>query len=103
MAVVIDGVEVTQEVGVGQAWTDVLADRVVGVIYTNTTNKPIMVAVVQIGSAYSGASLYIDDVRIGYSSSYGNETAMRGGTSGFVPVNGEYNTTVNCESWAELK
>ena len=30
--------------GIGQAWTNVTASRAVGVTYTNSTNKPIMVS-----------------------------------------------------------
>ncbi len=103
MAIIVDGVEVTREVAVNQAWADVLADRVVNVIYTNTTGKPIMVAVVQNGHVYSGASLYIDDIRIGFASSYGSATAGHSATSGVVPDGSEYHTTVSVAMWAELK
>jgi len=103
MGVKINGVEVTQELGVDQTWQDFLGVREIGVVYTNSTTKPIMVAVTQNGGGYSGASLYIDDIRIGYSSSYGNESAIRASSSGVVPVGGTYYVSGSTEVWSELR
>lgn len=51
-----------RSIGIGQNWTDVTASRASGVVYTNTTGKPIFVCVcasTQISAVVSGIELLI--------------------------------------------
>ncbi len=43
--------------GIGQTWQDVTASRALNVTYTNSTGKPIMIALV--GTNYSSAAFYV--------------------------------------------
>ena len=52
----------TEVIGIGQTWQDVISSRALGVTYTNTTGKPIMV----VYTAYTTASIYVDGVVVGY-------------------------------------
>lgn len=53
-----------KEIGVGQTWQDVIASRVLGTTYTNSTGKPIMVSY----TSYSGGLIFINSVEIAKSS-----------------------------------
>jgi len=89
-------------VGVGQTWTNVLASRTTGVVYTNTTGKPIMVNVFADGvgdtnvTIYpaAGGSLVIDRIS--------NEGAS---TSFIVPHGDGYmlSASINPLAWSELR
>jgi hypothetical protein len=52
-----------QVIGVGQTWQDVTASRAVGVTYTNTTGKPIVV-VFEGSSSTSGRKIYLNGVAV---------------------------------------
>ena len=52
----------TYDLGVGQTWQDMTASRSAGVIYTNTTGKPIFVKVVVTNTV--NATSYVDNIGI---------------------------------------
>lgn len=52
--------------GVGQARVDLISSRVIGVVYTNATGKPIEVSVGIIGYPPSVTSFYNNSVRTAY-------------------------------------
>lgn len=53
-----------QMLGVGQSWQDLTASRAVNTSYTNTTGKPIVVAVRMAISAVAAAQIVINGVTI---------------------------------------
>ena len=59
---------VHQGIGVNQTWQDVTASRSAGTTYTNTTGKPIMLAIRFGDSSTGGGSCYVtvDGIQVGY-------------------------------------
>ena len=93
-----------QAFGVGQTWQNVLANRVSGITYTNTTSKTITVYV-EISSADSETiTIQVDNVIL--SSGDWGIVGMRSVVSFPVPIGSTYKiTTVNSiiRSWSELR
>lgn len=93
----VDGVAL----GVGQTWQDVTASRSAGVIYTNTTGKPIEVSIYAQANTNS-VDLFVDNVGIG---------AVRYGTfetlSAIIPSGSRYKLTsagtATIQIWTELR
>lgn len=94
-----------KEIGVGQTWQNVTANRIAGVTYTNTTGKPIVV------SAYTFAAggdtgtqvLYVDGLAVSQSQYYVGTTAS--GTRqvlGIVPSGSKYSVN-SFGYWFELR
>lgn len=93
-------------IGINQKWQDVKASRALGVTYTNTTSKPIMVSVIPEMWNNGGAGyFYVDDVLVGAvapSSQYSQMKAM----SFIVPVGSAYKMTgsnIAINTWSELR
>lgn len=101
-----------QGLGVGQKWYDVKESRQLGVTYTNTTGRPIVIAVSLIGyssSPWVGMVTTIDNVSIntgsgGHDASWATKLAS---TSLIVPSGSTYKVTTSDGGkiyiWAELK
>lgn len=92
-------------IGVNQTWQNVTASRSFGVTYTNTTGKPIMVAVTSYNSATAAQnlSLYVNGiVTVNSGSSYGG-TAMS--ICVIIPNNVSYYFVTNgsANKWFELR
>ncbi|MGB7650860.1 MAG: hypothetical protein WBL62_06680 [Gallionella sp.] len=111
VAASLNGVaKVGQLLGVGQAWTDVTANRVVGANYYNTTGKPIMVNVSGLLSSYVSwlyaSYLYVDGIctaRLTGSGSADWETHYIT-LSTIVPAGSAYALLGNgFSSWVELR
>lgn len=87
-------------IGVGQTWRDVLSSRKPETMYTNTTGKPIVVAVsgyIKAGEPYG--ILLVDSIQVG-SIGTGTSTA-----TAIVPAGSTYklsNSILNM-GWAELR
>lgn len=82
--------------GYGQTWQDVGASRSVGVTYTNTTGKPIVVAP-ESGSASSASTIAVNGLQI-------NRFILS--TNVIVPPNATYNVTALAggkASWFEFR
>lgn len=90
---------IAEDVGVGQTWQDVTASRAAGVNYTNTTGKPIEVAIVGTASS-TGKSIYCDGVVVGFLS-----TVAQSGSQFIVPAGSVYSLQAGTISfvWAELR
>ena len=95
-------------IGVGQTWQDVLASRAFNVTYTNSTGKPIEVAITILSSAiYTYARFYVDGVWI---SSIGNGNSSGDRLFSFshiVKPNStyklEYQDAPSISKWFELR
>lgn len=97
--------------GFGQHWQNVASQRQFGVVYHNTTGKPIVVC---IGNLYqkvpqgefAGFGFYVDDVRV---ASYGgNSVYWVDNLSVIVPPGSSYilsadNQKIGFKDWAELR
>jgi hypothetical protein len=99
----------TVDAGIGgtQTWQDVTASRVVGTTYTNSTGRPIEVAVTYTNdTANKVTGLTINGVAV-YASGVGTANAASG-FSLVVPVGATYKTannggTLTLVSWVELR
>jgi hypothetical protein len=102
-------VALTSEViGIGQTWQNVAGSRVAGTTYTNSTGKPITIAISYTVSALNTVQgLTISGVSV-FAAGY---PAANGGGSGFaliVPNGATYATltnsgTITIVSWVELR
>lgn len=94
-------------IGVNQTWQDVTASRAIGTTYTNSTGKPIEVAMTyQCSSANSVQGLIINGVIV-YASGV-NVATFAAGFSLIVPNGATYVTTTNIGTmtkvtWNELR
>lgn len=91
-------------IGVGQTWQNLSASRAPGVVYTNTTGRPIMVNI-SANPTGSTISASVDGVQVGITttvSGYSNYQTM----SFIVPAGSSYTTSAVAGSinyWAELR
>ena len=99
----------SKELGVGQTWQDVLTQRRMEVLYTNTTGRPIMINVTVDSSspAVNRTMLYVDGIRV---SRFKNVNGLATQLCAIVPdkktyqVKGEVNASiVSIMDWAELR
>lgn len=99
----------SKELGVGQTWQDVLTQRRMEVLYTNTTGRPIMINVTVDSSspAVNRTMLYVDGIRV---SRFENVNGLATQLCAIVPdkktyqVKGEVNASiVGIMDWAELR
>lgn len=96
-------------VGAGQTWQNVTASRSNGVTYTNTSGRPILIAVTlyQNGTLESGGTLYIDGIFVGrtINQTAGLNIGNASVISAVVPANSTYiiNVSGTINNWAELK
>jgi len=98
---------VTNALGQGQTWQDVKASRSKGVTYTNSTGKPIAVAISSEGGGTQGRiTLTIGSVDVmldGIDASYSNNM---GSVFGIVPNGTTYSATSDYSTfslWTELR
>ncbi len=77
----------------GQTWQDVKASRSVGVTYTNTTGRPIMVSIDN-----SGESVIVDGLQLVLSGPYGVQFIVPAGSTYSVPAGGG-----GIDRWVELR
>jgi hypothetical protein len=90
----------------GQTWQNVTATRTNGVTYTNTTGKPIMVAitatVLNTGSWYA----YVSGVLVVYNNGSGATSNAPMTTTFIVPNGANYSLTLSASTlvyWIELR
>lgn len=95
-----------KQIGVGQAWHDVLSERDEGVTYTNTKGKPIFVAISVQGEngVYVKSTFVVDGISFDISTS--NATGYpRGWVAVIVPDGSTYRLNTSAQSpttWNEL-
>jgi len=89
-----------QQVGVNQTWQDVTASRAYGIAYTNSTGKPIQIAISYKG--LTGFNVYIDGIQIARTDI---GTDDRGSKSFIIPNGSTYMITSSTTMlyWAELR
>ena len=97
--------------GVSQSWQDVTSSRAVGVTYTNTTGRSIVVSYFRGGSGadYTYMYLYVNGMEIAENSVYtpgGYSKPL--GISGVVPAGATYRFEMatnggSGDSWRELR
>jgi hypothetical protein len=97
----------SNSIGEGQTWQDVTASRALATNYTNSTNKPIMVAVSMVPANNVSTKLraIIDGVTIGLGDYALNASTAPGG-SFIVPAGSVYQVTASgrtVDIWAELR
>lgn len=92
--------------GVGQTWQNVSASRALGVTYTNTTSKPIVVSITATAQNYCILYLTINSVVLGPSWSGGAGYSQTPTIGGIVPAGQTYSAeATNCplHAWNELR
>lgn len=95
--------------GINQIWQDVKAIRSIGVTYTNTTGKPILITVTRntfTASTGYGFTLTIDGIIVSNSSCGGNATSAPDSITAVIPNNSTYIVNIsntNLASWTELR
>lgn len=95
-------------IGVNQTWQDVLASRAVGVTYTNSTGKPIMISIATIvNTATPQSTLIASGIPIGSVAVSGLPAGQsyRGQLSAVIPNNGTYliSSSAQILQWGELR
>lgn len=84
------------------------ASRVNGVVYTNSTNKPIAVSVCGPMTAHHGAvTIYVDGLLVVYAA-VGNDGTGRGSAMAIVPAGASYSASTSptfssAGYWTELR
>jgi len=91
-----------QHLGVGQSWVNVMGSRVAGTTYTNSTGKPIFIAVTVVagGSGNSTLELVINEVFNSRTAFYTNASGYQSSLSSIIPNGSTYrvgvlNATIN--------
>ncbi|MET6553825.1 hypothetical protein [Citrobacter farmeri] len=95
-------------IGQDQTWQNVLANRSAGVNYTNSTGKPIMVAIATINNAnVPQSSFVIGGITVTSVALTGGATgeSIRGSISVIVPDGSTYQLTASAQilQWSELR
>lgn len=95
-------------IGVGQTWQYVTGSRAIGTTYTNTTGRPIMVALTIYGVS-GGASgyLYVNSFIVGFTAQVA-AGAYTGAMYVIVPAGATYSVvqnigTIQLNTWVELR
>ena len=97
-------------IGVGQTWTDVSASRASGVIYTNSTGRPITVSVAAGAATFSYVYAYVDGLLVARQQSRDSATTTsQGGGFFIVPAGSTYEVDLDANGstavglWVELR
>lgn len=102
------GEAIQQGVGVGQTYQDVILERSVDVVYTNTTSKPITVYIQGWAAIenLTNKSFEIDGVGVAIIFGHGSH-AMRATISAIVPAGSTYRVSdandITVLTWVELR
>ena len=92
--------------GYDQTWQDVKTSRASGGTYTNSTGKPIVIAVAASGTNYIVISFIINGVSVFYHNTGGGAYSQNGGAQIIVPNGATYGVTITAgilSSWFELR
>jgi hypothetical protein len=97
----------SEVIGVSQTWQDVTASRAIGTTYTNSTGKPIYIAVAGTGSAINVRA----NITTGGVTIVGNGAAGSGfyvNNAAIIPTGSTYSVstptgTLTLQSWTELR
>ena len=97
----------SEVIGVSQTWQDVTASRAIGTTYTNSTGKPIYIAVAGTGSAINVRA----NIATGGVTIVGNGASGSGfyvNNAAIIPAGSTYSVstptgTLTLQSWTELR
>ena len=95
-----------KEIGVGQTWQHVTASRALGVTYTNTSGKPIIVTINLINTSYDGGLTLTVNGLSTFINYNGNSINCNIVNSIIVPNNVTYSASTNggvMLHWYELR
>jgi hypothetical protein len=95
----IAATSVADGLGYGQTWQNVFSSRVSGTTYTNSTTKPIMVAITTY-DINSNTTLLVSGIQVGAS---GGVNGQNNQLTAIVPVGATYVCTGGITNWAELR
>lgn len=104
-----DHVHPTAAIGVGQTWQNVMASRVMGTTYTNSTGRPIQVSMAAaISAASAWLTMTVNGVTVAISSGTYATGARAEITGVVVPSGCTYSVstsagTATLQTWAELR
>lgn len=93
-----------RDFGVGQTWQNVAASRAANTTYTNSTGRPIFVAISTLGSLSLEYELLVNGIVCGVATT-ANQDAQKKTLYAVVPISATYrlNTTATFNSWSELR
>ena len=103
-----DHVHVEGGIGIGQTWQDVTSSRAVTTVYTNSTSKPIMLAVTMIstGAGAFSTQIWIGGVQVGTQVDYAANAGYQELTTIIIPVGATYKIEAGAcslQTWFELR
>ena len=94
-------------IGAGQTWIDVKSSRALSTIYTNSTDKSIIVMVTIHAFAMNGTNINIKVNGLQLDSAYQSDTQFKGIMStAVIPSGSTYEVSANnanISKWAELR
>lgn len=93
-------------IGYGQTWQNLTGSRAAGTTYTNTTGKPIMVAISNSGNPYQQFTLFVNGSATVLSNSGGINYSHTGPIVAIIPSGATYSisiTTGTLSYWSELR
>jgi len=98
----------SQVLGVGQTWTDVTSSRALGTTYTNSTGRPITIAIAQnsTSSGGFGGAIVINGASLPQNYSYASTAGYLNWLTYIVPAGATYSCSSNAtslNSWYELR
>jgi len=106
----VDGSQLTNiGLGVGQTWQDMIASRVVGTTYTNSTGKSISLAIVLVnGASTDYMTLYVDGIYVATANGALGDSQAYSSFMTVVPNNSTYLLDISAgssflTSWKELR
>lgn len=95
----IAATSVANGLGYGQTWQNVFSSRTSGTTYTNSTDKPIMVAITTY-DINSNTTLLVSGIQVGGT---GGVNGQNNQLTAIVPVGATYVATGGITHWAELR
>jgi len=95
----------TQAIGVGQTWQDMIASRVVGTTYTNTTGRPIQILVCGASSTqFTIFSMEINGLAVSFGRAAFSGSSDFAAITATIPNNATYRiVTGGTNNWLELR
>jgi len=88
-------------IGYGQTWQNLTSQRVPNTTYTNTTSRPIQVAIT-VDPTGATSYLYVDNILVGGATTVSGYSNLQQLTA-IVPVGSSYRFTGARAAWAELR
>lgn len=94
------------DIGWGQTWQNMTSSRAAGTTYTNSTGKPIMVAISASGAQSQSVTLVVGGVNVCTTGVLGSNVGWYGNVTGIVPSGSTYSLSASggyIQYWSELR